>query len=65
MILRVEDLFFGYGRDDVLAHISFEVAAGDYVGIIGANGSGKSTLLKCLAGLLTGYRGQILFGWTA
>lgn len=61
MILRVEDLSFGYGRDDALAHISFDVAAGDYVGIIGANGSGKSTLLKCLAGLLTGYRGQILF----
>ena len=61
MILRVEDLSYSYGREDALAHISFQVAAGDYVGIIGANGSGKSTLLKCLAGLLTGYRGQILF----
>ena len=61
MILRVEDLSYSYGREDALAHNSFQVAAGDYVGIIGANGSGKSTLLKCLAGLLTGYRGQILF----
>ncbi len=36
MILRVEDLSYSYGREDALAHISFQVAAGDYVGIIGS-----------------------------
>ncbi|MDR0139202.1 ABC-F type ribosomal protection protein [Metabacillus idriensis] len=36
----------------VLKNISFEVYAGDKVGIVGANGSGKSTVLKLIAGIL-------------
>src|SRR5262245_37879555 len=39
--------------------ISFEVAEGTTVGILGHNGSGKSTLLKCIAGILQPTSGEI------
>lgn len=42
----------GYGRQNVLEQVSFELESGCLMGIIGANGSGKTTLLKSLCGIL-------------
>src|SRR5437867_1260750 len=42
-----------------LSDVSFEIAKGDSVGIIGKNGSGKSTVLKLVAGITTPTRGTI------
>jgi ABC-type polysaccharide/polyol phosphate transport system ATPase subunit len=42
-----------------LTGVSFEVARGESVGVIGANGSGKSTLLKLLSGILKPTEGEV------
>jgi ABC-type polysaccharide/polyol phosphate transport system ATPase subunit len=42
-----------------LLEVSFDVAAGEMVGIVGPNGSGKSTLLKLLAGIVRPTRGSV------
>ena len=39
--------------------MSFEVAPGEFFGVVGKNGSGKSTLLRCLAGIYPADSGQI------
>jgi ABC-type multidrug transport system ATPase subunit len=58
-VLRVQDIYKAFGRHKVLQGISFEVAPGTLVGIVGENGAGKSTLLKILAGELRPNHGQV------
>ena len=45
-----------YDERTILDEIDFDVAHGEFFGIVGRNGSGKSTLLKCLAGI---YRADV------
>lgn len=47
-----------------LKGVSFEVPAGEMLGIIGPNGSGKSTMLKCLARILSPDSGDITINGT-
>ncbi len=58
-MLRVRNLRCGYGRLEVLKGVSFHVAAGEIVALVGANGAGKTTLLRTLAGLLPAWEGEI------
>lgn len=48
-----------YETFHALDNVSFDVARGEFLGIIGKNGSGKSTLLKILAGLYQADSGSI------
>lgn len=57
-LLEVNDLKIAYGGIHALKGISFEVAQGELVALIGSNGAGKTTTLKALAGLLP-YSGKL------
>jgi sulfonate transport system ATP-binding protein len=46
----------------VLKNVSFDIAAGEFVSVVGASGCGKSTLLRLIIGLDTDYEGDILLG---
>ena len=50
-----------FGSRVVLNHISLEVAAGEYLAIVGDSGIGKSTLLNVIAGLEPVDSGTVLF----
>ena len=60
-ILEVKDLSVSYGGIRAVKGISFEVAQGEVVTLIGANGAGKSSTLRSIAGLEKPAGGSILF----
>lgn len=57
--LDIQGLWTGYGRRPVLEDVTFQVDAGEVLGIIGPNGSGKTTLLKTILGLVTPWQGEV------
>ncbi len=61
MLLEVRDLQVAYGAIAALKGISFDVAQGEIVTLIGANGAGKSTTLKTISGLIRPRAGSIRF----
>lgn len=58
--LQVRNLTFARGTRKIVDKMSFDVVAGEFVGLIGPNGTGKSTLLKLLAKLLPADTGQVI-----
>ncbi|MCL2653443.1 MAG: ABC transporter ATP-binding protein [Propionibacteriaceae bacterium] len=60
MTLEVKNLNYFYGRHQVLKDVNLTATEGQCVCLLGANGAGKTTLFRCVLGLLTGYRGDIL-----
>ena len=57
-MLKLQDIYAGYGSVEVLKGMSFEVGKGENLSIIGPNGCGKTTLLKVISGLMS-YRGSV------
>ncbi|MEI7496132.1 MAG: ABC transporter ATP-binding protein [Betaproteobacteria bacterium] len=59
-LLRVEQLSAGYGEAVVLNDISFALAEGETLALLGRNGTGKTTLMDTLAGATHQHGGKIL-----
>ncbi len=57
--LSAKDLTLSFGPQRLLDGVTFSVAPGEKVGLVGRNGCGKTTLLKLLAGLLEAEAGEI------
>ncbi|MDE2197651.1 MAG: ABC transporter ATP-binding protein [Rhodospirillales bacterium] len=60
-MLRVEELHAGYGRARILQGVTFAVARGQALALLGRNGAGKTTTMRSLIGLLAPIAGQIVF----
>ena len=61
VMLKLQNISFGYTEKLTLQHISFNVEEGESLAIIGESGSGKSTLLKAIYGELDLNEGEILW----
>jgi branched-chain amino acid transport system ATP-binding protein len=60
--LRIDALFAGYGRFDVIRDIALRVGEGEAVALLGPNGAGKTTVLRAIMGLVKHRRGTISVG---
>ena len=58
-MIRVQEIYKSFGKAQVLKGVSFEVAQGDILALIGRSGCGKSLVLKHVAGLLKPDKGHV------
>ena len=64
IVLDINGLSGGYGKVPILHDISFSLAEGEVVGVLGHNGMGKTTLLKTIMGFLPATTGTVRFADT-
>ena len=58
-MIRFDNVFKSFGGKQVLAGVSFDVATGEILAIVGPSGTGKSVTLKHIVGLLTPDSGTV------
>ena len=60
-MLKLENVYAGYGKSQVLQGVNLEVRSGEAVALLGRNGVGKSTTLRAIMALTRPNRGAITF----
>ncbi|MCK5918372.1 MAG: ATP-binding cassette domain-containing protein [Cocleimonas sp.] len=58
-LITVEEAAVGYGAENIIEEIDFQLTPNKRIGLIGPNGAGKSTFIKFLAGELAANHGEI------
>lgn len=59
-VIRIQDLSKSFGINEIFHNVSFNIAHGDKIGLIGPNGTGKSTLLRCILGEEEATTGEVI-----
>lgn len=59
MKIKIEKVALGYGDNNILENINFELNKGNIYGLIGSNGVGKTTLMRAILGLMSPKSGLI------
>lgn len=57
-MISTRDLTYSVNGKPILDHVSFQINAGEFVGLMGPNGSGKTTLIKILSGGIRDHEGS-------
>ena len=59
-MIQVNEISLGFGDQQVLSDVSFNINSGERIGLVGRNGSGKTTLFKLLTGEMHPDSGRII-----
>lgn len=60
-LLELRDLSGGYEPVQIFTEVTFQMRAGEAVGLFGPNGHGKTTLLRTISGLIDPWAGDVIF----
>ena len=62
-VLQVKNITKKFGSFEALKGVSFEVARGERIGLIGGNGAGKTTVSEIIAGINKPTSGSVIYGF--
>jgi len=58
-VVAMSDVSVSLGGKEILSKVSLEIAANEFIGLLGANGAGKTTLLRAILGMIPVTHGKL------